>query len=127
MLETVESTTLLCLFFNDASASAAVHDLLALGLDESDVAVVGDAHTELSGKVPTETLAHTLVPDAALSHIMDGLDDGGTIVAVHTTDSLTGPVDDIFRRYSADILDGNPALDEKIVNPNQFRHDSRPI
>ena len=119
MLETVESTTLLCLFNNDDSASATVHDLLALGLDESSVAVVGNAHTELTGKTPSDTLANTLVLDGSLSRIMDGLDEGGTIVAVQTTDSLSGQVDAIFRRHSA------VPVDEKTIDTDHFRQDPR--
>ncbi|SFS04867.1 hypothetical protein SAMN05421771_0991 [Granulicella pectinivorans] len=99
MIQTVEQTTLLCLFRDDASASGTVHDLLELGVDESSIAVVGDARTALTGKISTETLAGIRVPDADLPHIMDGIVNGGTVVAVETTEPMTEQVDEIFRRH----------------------------
>jgi hypothetical protein len=101
MLEIIPGTTLICLFTNDASAAAAVHDLLALRLNESDIAVVGDARTELTGKVLTDTLSNTFIPDESLAHLTEGLADGGTIVVVRATGSLAEEVDAIFRRHSA--------------------------
>jgi hypothetical protein len=106
----IEPTTLLCLFSDDASASHTVHDLLELGVDESRIAVVGDAHTTLTGRISTETLAGIRIPDADLPHIMDGIVNGGTVVAVETTEPMTGQIDEIFRRnHPAIYLEETPS------------------
>jgi hypothetical protein len=116
MIQTVESTTLLCLFQDDASAYETVHELLELGVDESSIAVVGDAHTELSGRISTETLEGIRVPDADMPHIMDGIVNGGTVVAVETTEPMTGPIDEIFRR-------NHPAIYIEETTPTGFHPD----
>jgi hypothetical protein len=105
MPEVLERTTLLCLFRDDRSAAAAVHDLLGLGLTEAEIAVVGDARTELTGEIPTATLASIRIPSADLPRIMDGLHDGGTLVAVQAAASFAEPVERAFAKHSATLVD----------------------
>jgi hypothetical protein len=120
MPEVLERTTLLSLFRDDRSAAAAVHDLLALGLTEAEIAVVGDAHTELTGEVPTATLASIRIPSADLPRIMDGLHDGGTLVAVQAAPSFAAPVDRVFATHSATLV-GEPIV-ETPLEIGHFTH-----
>lgn len=117
MPEALERTTLLCLFRDDQAAAAAVHDLLALGLTEAEIAVVGDAHTELAGEVTTATLASIRIPEADLPGLMDGLHEGGTIVAVQASLSFTEAVEQIFAAHRAALADGKTLEIGHFTNP----------
>ena len=116
MAEDFPPTTMICMFHTSDLAQASVRDLLELGLSETEIAVVGDARTEITGSTPTSTLQAMRVPEGDMSMLMDGLRDGGTIVAVMAPELLTSRIEDIFKKHSAD------KVDEKVIETNTTDH-----
>ena len=123
---------MICMFHSGESAQAAVVDLLALGLSESEIAVVGDARTELTGSTPTSTLQAMRVPEGDISMLIDGLRDGGTVVAVMAPEVLADRIEDIFQDHSAAkvterVIETNAAYPEEtnhFVNPERLHLDT---
>jgi len=101
---TFAPTTSICLFHNLDHAQAAVADLRGLGLSEHEIAVVGDGRTELTGETSAETLQSMRVPDNDLAMLMDGLRDGGTIVAVRADEQMSEQIEAVFARHRADVV-----------------------
>ncbi|RXH57673.1 hypothetical protein [Granulicella sibirica] len=132
MAEDFTTTTMICMFHSAESAQAAVVDLLALGLSESEIAVVGDARTELTGSTPTSTLQAMRVPEGDISMLIDGLRDGGTVVAVMAPEVLADRIEDIFQDQSAAkvterVIETNAAYPEvtgQFVNPEKLHLDT---
>jgi hypothetical protein len=105
--------TSICLFHHLDRAQAAVSDLRELGLSEHEIAVVGDGRTELTGETAAETLQSMRVPDQDMAMLMDGLRDGGTIVAVRADEKLSEQIEAVFARHRAQVVD------ETVIHTNE--------
>ncbi len=101
---TFPATTAICLFHTPSRAERAVQDLLSLGIPQMDIAIVGDVPSELAGS-STATLQSMRVPEDDIALLLDGLKDGGAIVAVRSSAEFSDRIDRIFKRQSAEVVD----------------------
>ncbi len=96
------TTTLLCLFHHDAAAESALSDLGKLGVEKSAIQI-------LVRKTPNQEVSARLrdlgVPQRDMSHLIQGLEDGGTIVVVSTPANHVVGVERIFGEHKADKID----------------------
>jgi hypothetical protein len=129
---TFPATTAICLFHTPSRAQRAVQQLLDLGIPHTDIAVVGDAPSELLG-TPTATLQSMRIPDEDIEVLMEGLEDGGAIVAVRSSAEFSERIDRIFKQQSAEMVDkkefetnAEPAAlpTDHFVNPRSVHFDT---
>ena len=102
MTSSNDSTTLVCLFHHDGQARAALEDLYGAGIPKSLISVIGSGSSQDSGSATLETLG---IPERDVKHLRDGIEDGGTIVAVSATSKYVDAVEDIFGRHQATKID----------------------
>ena len=97
-------TRCICLFHDADRARAVVGELENAGVARDTVRVIGDGNTtgEMTGP---ETLADAGVPERDLSHLQDGLRDGGVIVWLDAPEEQSSAIERIFHKYSADKID----------------------
>lgn len=107
MTSSNDSTTLVCLFHHDEQAQAALKDLYGAGVPQSSVSVIGRG-SKGSGSGTLETLG---IPERDVNHLRDGIEEGGTIVAVSATAEYVDTVEDIFGRHQATKIDEAVARD----------------
>ena len=96
------TTTLVCLFHQDGHARAALDDLQRAGVDPSSI-------TTLSGKTEGNSVLSTLetmgVPQRDLKHLQDGVEGGGTLIAVSAISDHVTVVERIFGNHQATKID----------------------
>lgn len=97
-----ESTTLVCLFHHEDQAKAALEDLYQAGLPQSAVSVIGSGAYQASGGATLQTLG---VPARDLDHLQEGIQQGGSIIAVSTTSQYVEAVERIFGEHHATKID----------------------
>lgn len=102
MTSSNDSTTLVCLFHHDDQARAALEDLYGAGIPKPLISVIGSGSSQGSGSATLETLG---IPERDMTHLRDGIEDGGTIVAVSATSKYVDTVEDIFGRHQATKID----------------------
>ena len=104
MATTDDRTTLVCLFHGQGQANAVVQDLLRAGIPQSFVSLIdgtGSRQEQFSGA----SLAELGVPERDQKHLLTGLNDGGTIVAVSALQDHFRQVEAIFRDHRAEKID----------------------
>ena len=97
-----ETTTLLCLFHHDSAASSALSDLAQVGVAKASIQTI--VHTTAAQEVATRLQALG-VPQRDLSHLSEGVKDGGTIVIVSSQAQHVSGVERIFGEHRADKID----------------------
>lgn len=105
MASTPEHDTLICLFHHTDRAERTVQELLEIGIPENAITLIGRARMTAdidSGNASLDTIN---VPDADRKRLRDGLQAGGSIVAVSADSSMAGQIEEIFKEYSADKID----------------------
>ncbi len=108
MSTTNEKTTLVCLFHTAQYAEAAVQDLLEAGIDRSEIFVIGGPKhlgTASEGSEIGHDLGRFHLPKSDVDMLTDGLDNGGTLVAVEPSENAAGIVESIFQKHQATQVD----------------------
>ena len=105
MASNTEHTTLVCLFHHTDRAERTVQELLEIGIPQSSITLLGHARETADIDTRTATLESINVPEGDRQRLMQGLRDGGSIVAVAAPPGSSDEIEEIFRRYSADKID----------------------
>lgn len=105
MANTREHDTLICLFHHTDRAERTVQELLEIGIPESAITLLGRARKTADIDTGTASLDTITVPDADRKRLAEGLEAGGSVVAVSTQSSMAGKIEAIFKEYSADLID----------------------
>ncbi len=105
MANTPEHNILICLFHHTDRAERTVQELLEIGIPESAITLLGRARKTSDIETGTASLDMINVPDADRQRLSDGLNAGGSIVAVSADGSMAGKIEAIFKEYSADKID----------------------
>ncbi len=109
MTSSNDSTTLICLFHHDGQARAALEDLYATGIPRSAVSVIGGESSRGAATSGLQTLG---IPERDLKHLRDGIEEGGTVVAVSATSAYVEAVEEIFERHQATKIDEDDEREE---------------
>lgn len=97
-----DHTTLICLFHDKSHAEAALQDLRAGGIPESNIKIV-DSPENL--KVKATSFEQWKVPERDASLLIDGINQGGAVIAVSATESGAAQVEAVFERHQAAQVD----------------------
>jgi uncharacterized protein (TIGR02271 family) len=97
-------TTLVCLFHHQDQAQAALHDLTGAGIPQSSISLI-NASGSTPGQYAGSSLEELGVPDRDRRHLMDGVRDGGVIVAIAAISDHVSKVEEIFGRHKATKID----------------------
>jgi len=109
MTSSNDSTTLICLFHHDGQARAALEDLYATGIPRSAISVIGGEGSRGAATSGLQTLG---IPERDLKHLRDGIEEGGTVVAVSATAAYVEAVEEIFERHQATKVDEDDEREE---------------
>ncbi len=102
MTLTNSGTTLVCLFHHNDQARAALEDLQRAGVPDSSISMIGQTDAQSSGSSALEDLG---IPARDLNHLRDGIEDGGTIIAVSAIAEHIDTVERIFGKHRATKID----------------------
>ena len=98
-----DTTTLVCLFHHEDVAQAALKDLMDAGIPADSVSMIdNDGPREENSGATLEQLG---VPARDQQHLLDGVGDGGVIVAVSAMTAHQDTVEGIFKKHSATKID----------------------
>ena len=109
-----DTTTLICLFHHHEYAETALRDLLQAGVPSTSIQTILPDHAQ---DVRTTTLSALGVPERDLSHLQDGLRDGGTILAVSAVTDHVDTVERIFGEHRAKKIDEIESDGEAAIAP----------
>ncbi len=109
-----DTTTLICLFHHHEYAEAALRDLLQAGIPSTSIQTILADHPE---ETRTTTLSALGVPARDLSHLQDGLRDGGTILAVAAVTDHVDAVERIFGEHRAKKIDEMASEGDALATP----------
>ena len=96
-------STLICLFHHRDQAHAALQDILIAGIPESNVTLIGDTGSQIEAS--RSSLAELNVPQKDLSHLLEGLSNGGAVLTVSAISEHADKVEAIFRDHKAGKID----------------------
>lgn len=113
MASTPEHDTLICLFHHTDRAERTVQELLELGIPESAITLIGRARRTADIDTGSASLDTISIPDADRKRFQDGLNAGGSVVAVSADSSMAGKIEGIFKEHSAD------KIDEKLLSDSE--------
>ena len=106
-----ELTTLICLYHSRHHAQTAMEKIVAAGVPESSITMVGAEGSNVTAS--RETLTQMDVPEKDLQHLLDGITAGGAVLSVAALADHVDTVEDIFHKYANKIdevdLDRTPA------------------
>ncbi len=110
MSPTSNTTTLVCLFHHDDQARAALNDLEQAGIPRSALTTITKSGNQ---NATFSSLESTGIPDRDLKHLQEGVNDGGTVIAVSAIANHVGTVERIFSNHSATKIDETVADDRR--------------
>lgn len=94
-------TTLICLYHSKDHAQIAMEKVLAAGVPEANITVVGlDGSSIASSR---STLAELNVPEKDIEHLLEGISDGGAVLSVAALSDHVEAVEEIFHKYASKI------------------------
>ena len=97
-------TTLVCLFHHQDQARAAIHDLSGAGIPQTSISLI-----DASGSTPDQYAGSSLeelgVPERDRRHLLEGVKDGGVIVAIAAIADHVSKVEAIFGHHKATKID----------------------
>ena len=96
-----QETTMICLFHEKSQADAAVRDLTAAGIPKQSIGLMGKSESAAN----PSAMEKWGVPERDQRLLVDGINQGGTVVAVTAQDGLADKVQDIFERHHAGQVD----------------------
>lgn len=105
MTSTNDRTTLVCLFHHDDQARAALNELYEAGIPQSSISVIGGQALQGAGRSGTSELDTLDIPARDMEHLRDGIQSGGSIVAVSAISDEVGTVERVFGRHDATKID----------------------
>ena len=108
MAMTDELTHLVCLFHHQDQAAAATEDLYKQGLPPTSIAVIGNEGPEHAAGSALDEFG---VPARDRQHLLEGIRNGGVVVAVSAVDGHVSAVEKIFGSHKA------TKIDDAIVTP----------
>ena len=108
MAMTDELTHLVCLFHHQDQAAAATEDLYQQGIPPTSVAVIGNEGPEHAAGSALDEFG---VPARDRHHLLEGIRNGGVVVAVSAVDGHVSAVEKIFGSHKA------TKVDEAVVTP----------
>lgn len=113
MSTTNEKVVLVCLFHDNAPAQAAVQDLVQAGIPRAEIFELGGPDrvgTAAEGSEIGADIGRFNLPQRDIDILTEGVDAGGTLVAVETSEDQSNVVQSIFERHQA------TQVDEKSMN-----------
>ena len=100
---TEDLTTLVCLFHHQDQAHAAVHDITAAGIPQSAITLIRSHSSSVDAA--TASLTELGIPARDRNHLLDGIKDGGIVVAVAAISGQVSKVEAVFGRHHATKID----------------------
>ena len=101
MKSTTEQTTMICLFHEPSQADAAVRELVAAGVQSNSIGIMSRKDSAAN----PAAMDKWGVPQSDRQMLADGINEGGTVIALTAPEELAGRVQDIFERHEADKVD----------------------
>ncbi|WP_263385765.1 YsnF/AvaK domain-containing protein [Granulicella arctica] len=95
-------TTLLCLFHHSNQADAALTDLLKAGVPQGSISRIDNHGSE---EIAASSLKELGIPARDEQHLLEGLRNGGIIVAVKAVTSHVSAVEHVFGDHKAGKID----------------------
>ena len=95
-------TTLVCLFHHKDQAEAAVRDLTKAGIPETLISYSGNFEAAGISNVSIDELG---IPERDRKHLLQGLDDGGVLIAVDASQDQVQNVESVFGDNRAKQID----------------------
>jgi uncharacterized protein (TIGR02271 family) len=108
MAMTDELTHLVCLFHHQDQAAAATEDLYKQGIPPTSIAVIGDEGPEHAAGSALDEFG---IPARDRQHLLEGIRNGGVVVAVSTIQGHVSAVEKIFGSHKA------TKIDDAVVTP----------
>lgn len=102
MATTEDVTTLVCLFHHQDQAAAATEDLYKQGIPQASISVI---RNESSRDAAGSSLDELGVPARDRNHLLDGVRQGGVILAVSAITEHVSVVEKIFGSHQATKID----------------------
>ena len=96
-----EETKMICLFHEASQADLAVKDLIAAGIPKAAIGIMGKSESAAN----PAAMEKWGVPERDQRLLMDGINQGGTVIAVSAQDGLASKVQDIFEKHNAGKVD----------------------
>ena len=103
-------STLICLFHHQDQAQAALEDVLKLGIPEANVTLIGSKGSTIAAS--KSTLTELNVPAKDVQHLLDGIADGGAVLAVSAISDHADQVEAIFANHKAGKIDEATVADD---------------
>lgn len=100
---TNDLSTLICLFHHQDQAQAALEDILKMAIPEANVTLIGTKGSTIAAS--KSTLAELNVPAKDIQHLLDGIEDGGAVLAVSAISEHADRVEAIFENHKAGKID----------------------
>jgi hypothetical protein len=107
---TNDLSTLICLFHHQDYAQAALEEILAAGIPEANVLLIGGPGSQITAN--KATLTELNVPAKDVQHLLDGIADGGAVVAVSAISAHAEKVEAIFADHKAGKIDEATVADD---------------
>lgn len=105
MKNTLDDTTMICLFRDKSQADAAVNDLVAAGVPKNSIGVIGKSESAAN---PAE-MKKWGVPERDERFLVDGINQGGVVLAVSVEEDHAGKIQAIFEKHDAGKVDETTA------------------
>ena len=105
---TDELTHLVCLFHHQDQAAAATEDLYKQGIPPTSIAVIGDEGSEHAAGSALDEFG---IPARDRQHLLEGIRNGGVVVAVSAVEGHVSAVEKIFGSHKA------TKIDDAVVTP----------
>ena len=102
MVSVNEVTRFICLFHDTDRARGALGALEDLGFPRGSVQTLGGSGANAAD---IRDLAALGVPERDLTHLQDGIRDGGMVVSLEASEDRSDEIEKIFRHYSAGKID----------------------
>ena len=107
---TKDLSTLICLFHHQDQAQAALEDILKMGIPEANVTLIGGHGSQIAAS--KSTLTELNVPAKDVQHLLDGINDGGAVLAVSAISEHADRVEAIFENHKAGKIDEATVADD---------------
>ncbi len=107
---TQDLSTLICLFHHQDQAQAALEDILKAGIPEANVTLIGTPGSTIAAS--RSTLVELNVPEKDVQHLLDGINDGGAVLAVSAISDHARKVEAIFEQHKAGKIDEATVADD---------------
>ena len=97
-------TRFICLFHDAGRGRSALQALEDAGFSRTSISILGDVNNRAQGD-SVSSLESLGIPDRDLTHLREGLDKGGLLLALEASESRSSEIESIFNKFSADKID----------------------